>query len=79
MQKLPIGHRYTGKYYTRKPNTNPLEYECNEGSLFMSEDLITWQREIEGKQEHPIQRVIYKDLANRTEIKRQDGQPVYES
>ena len=77
-QELPIGHRYTGKFFVKKPYTIPAEYECHEGSLFMREDLVTWQREIEGEQYQPWQRVVYKDLETMTEIKRSDGQPVFE-
>ena len=79
IKKLPIGHRYTGKYFVKKPYTSPAEYECVEGSLFMREDLITWQRESE-EDEFPVwHKVAYRDLKNWDQIKRQDGQPVYES
>ena len=78
IKKLPIGHRYTGKYFVKKPYTSPAEYECIEGSLFMREDLITWQRESK-EDDFPVwHKVAYQDLKSRKQITRQDGQPVYE-
>jgi hypothetical protein len=37
--KLPIGHRYTGTFYVRKPYKIPDEAIKIKGSVFMREDL----------------------------------------
>ena len=41
-QKLPIGHRYTGFFYLKKPYTIPSESVKIKGSAFVREDLIMW-------------------------------------
>ena len=80
LRKLPVGHRYSGTFYVRKPYTIPIESEKIEGSAFMREDLVTWKPEEEGKQfwELSYKKDIFRDPEMSVPIKREDGQPVFE-
>lgn len=77
IQMLPIGYRYIGTYYLKKPYTMPPEFEEHTGALFMRENLVSWQVEKEpGKYEYSYYRAVFKkpygDL-----ITRADAKPVY--
>lgn len=80
IKKLPVGHRYTGTYYVRKPHTIPVEAGKYEGSAFMREDLVTWKHEEEGKQfwELSYKKDIFRDPELRIPIEREEGQPVFD-
>ncbi len=39
-QKMPIGYRYTGTFYLKKPYTLPSESVKIKGSAFVREDLV---------------------------------------
>ena len=79
LQALPIGYRYTGTYYLKKPYIIPYEFEECHGSLFMKEHLVSWQIEKEpGVCEYPYYRAVYKQPAGAL-INRDDGKPVYPS
>ena len=80
LRKLPVGHRYSGTFYVRKPYTIPIESEKIDGSAFMREDLVTWKQEEEGKKfwELAYKKNIYRDPELRIPIEREDGQPVFD-
>ena len=78
IQMLPIGYRYTGTYYLKKPYTMPPEFEEHIGSLFMRENLVSWQVEKEpGKYEYSYYRLVLKS-PHGEQITRADAKPVYE-
>ena len=75
---FPIGYRYTGVYYLKKPYTMPPEFIEGSGSLYMRENLVSWQIEKElGVCEYPYYRAVFKkpygDL-----ITKEDAVPVYQ-
>lgn len=77
IEKRPIGYRYTGVYYLKKPYTLPAVFEEHSGSLYMQEHLVSWQIEDEqGKIEYPYYRAVYKKPEGAL-ITRDDAQPVY--
>ena len=45
--KMPIGHRYTGTFYLRKPYTIPHEAIKIKGAAFLREDLVEYSHENE--------------------------------
>jgi len=75
---LPVGHRYSGIYYIRKPYINPPESEKVEGTAFMREDLVSWQRETGATRYEGHKRAIYKDSEMKILISREEGSPVFE-
>ena len=81
MQSLPIGYRYVGTIYLKKPYAVPIQFEQIEGSAFMREDLISWQIEPfdSTKKQHYASyfRTIYKRPDLQAEITRADTTPVY--
>jgi hypothetical protein len=42
-QSLPIGHRFSGTFYLKKPYTVPSEAVKIKGSAFMPEHLVSWK------------------------------------
>jgi len=77
IQTMPIGYRYTGTYYLKKPYTLPVEFEEGSGSLYMKENLVSWQIEKEpGKCEYAYYRAVYKK-PDGPQITREDAEPVY--
>lgn len=77
MQMLPIGYRYTGMYYIKKPYTIPAEFEEGHGSLFMRENLVSWQIEKEpGVLEYPYYRAVFKQ-PNGAYLTKEDAEPIY--
>ena len=80
LRSLPIGYRYTGKFYLKKPYVIPTVFEEHHGVIFMREDLISWQIEsgVEPKIYSYI-RTIFKEPKEDAafELKREDAEPVY--
>lgn len=77
IEKRPIGYRYTGVYYLKKPYTLPAVFEEHSGSLFMQEHLVSWQIENEqGKVDYAYYRAVYKKPDGAL-ITRDDAKPVY--
>jgi hypothetical protein len=77
LNALPIGYRYTGTYYLKKPYTIPAEFEKCKGSLYMRENLVSWQIEKEdGKLDYTYYRAVYKKPHGEL-IKREEAKPVY--
>ena len=78
---LPIGVRYTGTFYIKKPYSVPTEYVKIEGSAFLREDLVRWV--IEGVEQYKGSyfRAIYQHPHDKpgSEIAREDGKLVYET
>lgn len=80
LQSLPIGYRYTGKFYFKKPYTIPVVFQECDGSVYLREDLISWQIEsgVEPK-DYSYHRTIFKAPKEglEFELKREDAEPVY--
>lgn len=78
LQTLPIGYRYTGTFYLKKPYTMPPEFEEHSGALYMRENLVSWQIEKEpGLCENSYYRAAFKK-PNGPQITREDTEPVYQ-
>jgi hypothetical protein len=81
VEALPIGHRYTGTFYVKKPYTYALPSESVKlkGSAFMQEDLVSWtiQSEDEYAKNLYYVRSIFKDKGMKTILKREDGEAVF--
>lgn len=78
LQTLPIGYRYTGTYFLKKSYTMPPEFEEHSGSLYMRENLVSWQIEAEpGRCENSYYRSVYKKPYGEL-ITREDAEPVYQ-
>jgi hypothetical protein len=77
--KLPIGHRYTGTFYVRKPYTIPYEAIKIKGSVFMREDLVSWAIESDDECAKDLGcfRSVYKEKKMRTTLVREDGEVVF--
>ncbi len=77
LQALPIGYRYTGIYYIKKPYIMPPEFEEGSGSLYMKENLVSWQIEKEpGVCDYSYYRAVYKK-PNGAQLRKEDAEPVY--
>lgn len=77
IKTLPIGYRYTGTYYIKKPYIIPAEFEEHKGSIFMKENLVSWQIEKEpGVLEYPYYRAVFKKPFG-DYLTKEDGKPVY--
>jgi len=76
---LPIGHRYTGTFYVKKPYTMPTAYDEITGSVFMREDLVSWKVEDVEKYNFSYFRAVYREPNDDagSEITREDGEPVF--
>ena len=79
-KSLPVGYRYTGRFYIKKPYSIPVQYEMIDGAAFMREDLISWRIEAEHFYKDSYFRAIYKDASGKesSQIKREDSKPLYE-
>ena len=79
--KMPIGHRYTGTFYVKKPYTYALPSEAVKlkGSAFMSEDLVSWIIDSEDEYAKNLYyvRSIFKDKKMKTTLQREDGEEVF--
>ena len=63
--------------YLKKPYTIPAEFEKCKGSLYMRENLVSWQIEKEdGKLDYTYYRAVYKKPHGEL-IKREEAKPVY--
>jgi len=80
IQSLPIGYRYTQTCYVKEPYTEPAEYRKIDTSIFMREDLVSWQVENhETIEYYTYFRSVYKEPRFDAEIiRREDAKPVYE-
>ncbi len=77
IQTLPIGYRYTGIYYLKKPYSMPAEFEEGSGSLYMKENLVSWQIEKEpGICDYAYYRAVFKK-PNGAQLTKEDAKPVY--
>jgi hypothetical protein len=77
IEALPIGYRYTGTYYLKKPYTQPAEFEEGSGSLYMKENLVSWQIETEpGVYDYAYYRAVFKKPFG-DQITKEDAEPVY--
>ena len=77
---LPVGHRYDGEFYLKKPGMKPpLEFEKKAGALFMREDLTTWGFDKSDQlYNNCFSRVFYKKPSIDSPIQREDGKPVFD-
>ena len=76
---MPLGHRFTGTFYLRKPySAEPISIKVS-GSAFMKEELVSWQVETDDEEINSLQyhRVIYKDKAMKVKLEREDGEAVF--
>ena len=78
-QKLPIGHRYTGVFYLKKPYTIPSESVKIKGSAFVREDLVMWTIDSEDEYAKSVYyvREVYLDKEMTVRLRREDGEEVY--
>ena len=80
-KNLPIGHRFSGTFYLKKPYTMPCEAVKIKGSAFMPEHLVSWK--IESKDEYAKNlwyvRDVFKDKGMKERVRREDGVEVFES
>lgn len=75
---LPIGFRYTGTFYMKNSYPIPGKFEKYEGTLYMKEDLVSWQvEEGLGRPDYGYHRNIFKEPKLGTELTRDDAIPVY--
>ena len=78
VQSLPIGYRYTGTFYLKKPYVLPVTFEKYGGVIFMREDLISWQIESGmERQDYSYHQHIFKEPSIDSELTREDAEPVY--
>ncbi|WP_203384427.1 hypothetical protein [Cysteiniphilum marinum] len=79
-QKLPIGHRYTGVFYLKKPYTVPSEAVKIKGSAFMREDLVSWTIESDDEYAKNVYyvREVYLDKEMTVRLTREDCEAVFE-
>lgn len=75
---LPIGYRYTGRFYIKKPYSIPIVFEEHYGTVYLREDLVSWQIDsgVEPK-DYYYHRTILKKPKEGFELKREDAEPVY--
>ena len=78
IKTLPIGHRYTGTYFIKKPYLIPAEFEEHFGSIFMKENLVSWQIEKDpGILDYGYYRAVFKKPYG-DHVTKEDAEPVYE-
>ncbi|WP_192485155.1 MULTISPECIES: hypothetical protein [Cysteiniphilum] len=79
-QKLPIGHRYTGVFYLKKPYTIPSEAVKIKGSAFMREDLVSWTIESDDEYAKSVyyMRDVYLNMEMTVKLTREDCGEVFE-
>ena len=80
MHALPIGVRYTGTFYIKKPYSVPTEYVKIEGSAFLREDLVKWQIEDVEEYRYSYFVAVYKQPndSERSILKKEEAEAVYE-
>ncbi len=76
---LPIGYRYEGTFYIRKPYSIPIEFIRIEGAVFLREDLVKWTIENSGEEyDYSYFDKVYKSPSLNAElITKNDTQPVF--
>jgi len=76
---LPIGYRYTGKFYLKKPYVLPVVFTEHYGTVYRREDLVSWQIEsgVETK-DYSYHRTIFKKPEEGIELKIEDAEPIYD-
>ncbi|WP_119328365.1 RNA-binding protein [Cysteiniphilum halobium] len=79
-QNLPIGHRYTGVFYLKKPYTIPSEAMKIKGAAFVREDLVMWTIEADDEYVKNVYyvREVYLDKEMTVRLKREDCVEVFE-
>ena len=79
LKQAPIGHRYTGTFYVKRPYSIPYESVKLKGAAFMREDLISWVIESDDEDVKNLYYVrdVYKDKDMKVRIKREDGEAVF--
>ena len=79
--KLPIGHRFTGTFYLKKPYTVPSESVKIKGAAFMREDLVMWTIESDDEYAKNLYYVrdVYRDKKMSVKLKREDGEAVFKN
>ena len=78
LQSLPIGYRYSGTFYLKKPYVFPATFEKYSGVIFMPEDLISWQIESGmERQDYSYHQHIFKEPSTDRELTREDAEPIY--
>ena len=77
--ELPIGHRYEGDYYMKKPGmAYPPEFEKCSGALFMREYQVSWFEDNNDKHySFSYLRNVYKEPDVNQKLKREDGKAVF--
>ena len=80
LKQAPIGHRYTGIFYVKRPYSIPYESVKLKGAAFMREDLISWVIESDDEYAKNLYYVrdVFKDKDMKVRIKREDGEAVFE-
>ena len=80
-QKLPIGHRYTGVFYLKKPYTIPSEAVKIKGSAFMREDLVMWTIDSEDEYAKSVYyvREVYLNKEMTVRLTREDCGEVFDA
>ncbi len=75
----PIGYRYTGIFYVKKPYAQPIQYERMNGSAFMREDLVSWRIETDAQYKDYYFRAIYRTTNDQenSKIKREESTSIY--
>lgn len=77
---LPVGYRYTGSFYIKKPYVLPVAFAEHYGTIFMREDLVSWLIEsgVEPN-DYSYHRTLFKvpKEGSEFELKREDAEPVY--
>ena len=78
--KSPIGRRYSGTFYVKKPYAIPYETIKINGSAFMREDLVSWSIESDQDEAKHLSylKVIYKDKNMRDKIDVSEAVDVFE-
>ena len=78
--KLPIGHRFTGTFYLKKPYTVPSESVKIKGAAFIREDLVMWTIESDDEYTKNLYYVrdVYRDKKMTVKLKREDGVEVFD-
>ena len=79
MMALPIGFRYTGEFYLKKPYCSPPELEKHTGVIYMREDLVSWLIEESGQTNlrQTYCRNAYKSDDLKSEILRSDAVAIF--
>lgn len=79
IRDLPLGHRYEGEFYIKKPGTKfGPEFEKVAGAILMKENLSTWgPDESIPNQKLGYTRHFYKEPSVDKLLKRDDGIPVF--